>query len=636
MGMLFNDFRDLDVPFSISLGSGVGIKNNNASYMFNNLNNYNAPFTIPDEVNNAYGMFYDCVNFNSPVHISPYSSHITTMQNMFTHANNFSQDINIPASCNYWSGLIGDGCYYNANIYVYSNGNGGYGAGNFAWAFRDWHNFNGNVIFMGVSPTNMQWAFEYDYKLNQNIHFPSTVENLYQCFYYCYNLNQNIQIPSVTHNCYYMFYFCESLNQNIRVPDNVDATYMFYYCTNLNQPIKIPNNSVLTGMLSYCQNLDQPFLVPYYRSNYYTDYEYFVNYNYYGDTAEINSDGGYIFASCNNLNAPITFDDNIESLSSTFASCYNFNQNVQMPSNLKFAYQTFASCYMKFNQNISFPEGIIEMRSTFAACSNFNQNIRMPSTVKMLSNCFAGCSNLNQNIVIPSGCLDTTGMFSDCENLNQNIIIPSSVKQVDNMFRDCSNYNYPVIIPEGVTTCDSICCGCYNLYMDEAVIPSTVNSWAYGQAFQYTKIINVNILTHNNYSGGVISLANAVDTAGKTPSGVHYDDLPWSHEDWQSFDFGIPIGYFKIPNDVCDESYWQYSYIRGILGGLEYTSFESYQQAKETRQDESYWPQYNHGGLFHYRFQDEGVWHEAVYYKDYPNATSEEDTDWYFYEVNHY
>lgn len=644
MSSILNDFRGLGVPFSLNLSPGVGWKDNDARNTFAYCNNYNAPFTIPSDVMNCYGMFNNCSNLNSPIHIDPYGS-VNAMDFMFYNCAKYQYDINIPVGCNSWYSLVNgyrDDNYnyqeYNGNIHVYTN-NYQYGQGNFAWAFYSMYGFNGNVIFHDISPTSMPYTFEHDYRLNQNILLPDSVQNLYMCFGYCGNLNQNIKIPSNAQNCYEMFYYCENLNQNIKIPNGVDAYEMFTYCNNFNQSIQLPSQSRITRIFSSCNNLNKPFSIPYYTTEYYPDYVYGNAENAYGwngDTAVTNCNGALIFYGCSNFNAPVSFDSGIEALMNTFAGCYNFNQNVIMPSNLKFADGTFSSCYMSFNQNISFPEGTIEMQETFGSCTNFNQNIRIPSTVKQLSRCFTGCHNLNYNIQIPSGCVNTSGMFYYCGGLNQNIVLPSSVKDISNMFRECYDYSAPTVIPEGVSDCSYVFDGCRNYYVDEAVIPSTIKEGDYGGAFRETKVVNVNVLTHNSYSTSVISLANAINTSGKTPSGVHYEDLPWTHADWQSFDFGTPIGHYKIPNDVCDDGYWQYSRIRDILGGLEYTSFESYQHAKETMQDESYWPQYNHGGLFHYRFQDEGIWHEAVYYKDYPNATSEEDTDWYFYNVIHY
>ena len=650
MSSILNDFRELGVPFSLTLASGVGWKDNDARNTFAYCNNYNAPFTIPSDVMNCYGMFNNCSSLNSPIHIDPYGA-VNVMDSMFYNCGQYQYDINIPVGCNSWYSLVNgyrDDNYnyqeYNGNIHVYTN-NYQYGQGNFAWAFYSMYGFNGNVIFHGVSPTSMFHAFEYDSHLNQNILLPDSVQNLMQSFGYCYDFNQNIKIPSSATDCSYMFTSCANMNQGILFPAGVNASWAFSYCYNFNKSMILPSGGNLSSLFYCCNSLNQSFSIPYYATDYDPQFVYGnIENTYYGEESAVNSsNGAYIFSQCENLNRPVVLNDSIESVSGIFTGCYNFNQNVIMPSHLKFAEATFSSCYRAFNQNIVFPEGVLEMSSTFVGCSVLNQNIKIPSTVKVLSGCFSGCTNLDQSIQLPSGCTTTMRMFDQCYNLNSAISIPSSVINVYAMFRRCFNYNIPTALPEGIIDCSSVFEDCYNYYVSEGVIPSTVAGYGYGGAFFNTKVINVNVLTTNNYSSGVISLANAIDTSGMPISPVTSStELPLTHADWLTFDFGTPVGYYKLPNasiyDVDD--YWTRNRGLQLLGGKQYPSYASYASAKQTYEDMGLvdiWEQYyNHGGLHHHVIQDEYIWHEAVYYKDYPNATCEEDTDWYFYEVIHY
>ena len=645
-----NGVRTLGVPFSLQLGENVVFKDNDARNAFNNCVAYDNTFNIPSSVMNCYGMFYNCWNLNHPIHIDPYGE-VNSMDYMFYNCCEYQHDINIPYNCHNWYQIV-DGYYqgsyesqkYNGNIHVYTNG-GSYGEGDFKWAFEHIYGFNGNVIFHDVHPTSMYSIFLYDYMFDRNILFPDSVQNLMKSFGYCSNFNQNIQIPSSATDCSYMFESCSNMNQSILFPDGVNASWAFSYCYNLNQPMTLPSSGNLTSMFYFCNNLNQSFSVPYYATDYDSQYVYGnIENTYYGsESAENTSNGAYIFYCCENLNKPITFNDSIESVKGMFSQCSNFNQNVIMPSHLKFASATFSSCYFAFNQNISFPEGVVEMEGTFSGCSNLNQNIKIPSTVKVLTGCFSGCIELNHSIQLPNGCTTTMRMFEYCSNLNSAISIPSSVINVYSMFRQCYNYNIPTSLPEGIIDCSSVFKDCYNYYVSEAVIPGTVAGWEYGEAFYNTKVINVNVLTTNNYSSSVISLANAIDTYGMPISPVNSStELPITHADWLTFDFGTPVGYYKLPSasiyDVDD--YWTYRRALQILGGEQYPSYASYASAKQTYENmgliDTWERYYNHGGLHHHVIQDEYQWHEAIFYKDYPNATSEEDTNWYLYNIIHY
>lgn len=646
---LLDDFRNLNVPFTLTLGENVTFKNGYAYEMFNNCYEYNAPFNVPDDTKYASSMFKGCHNLNSPININP-SSPITDMSYMFYECFNFQQNINIPSSCNYFYSIVGGSYYdqqngtyiypeYQGNFHIYSNERG-YGEGNFAYAFQWGNTMNANVMFHDVQPTSMYAAFEWDYHFDRNVYLPDSVEDLMYTFAYCNRLNQNIHIPANANVCTYMFQSCDNLNQNISIPDGVIAYGMFMYCNNLNQPIRLPSDGVIDSIFHCCYNLNQPFEVPYYNTEYNLDYPYDANEN----RSLLNSCyGSGIFRYCNNLNQPITLNDNIESLVGTFSYCENFNQNVIMPSNLKFAHTVFQGCYQAFNQNIAFPEGTLEMVSTFYSCTNLNQNIHIPSTVKKLTGCF-WATNTNYNIQIPSGCLDTAEMFSSCSLLNQDIYIPSSVQNVASMFYWCSNYNGNPVLPEGVVNCSSFAYHCNNLYLSEVTIPSSVRNMQ--NAFDATKVLNINIQTNNfSYSGSVINVALASNTDGKTPmSFARMTPTGYACyfpiDDWEEITWGTPIGEMKIPIDAITTSDLPviYNFWDRQLCGAGHNNYSTWRADR------------NYGGtIYAYTYNNNpmtifvpstGVQYTVpeyqVVYADYPNATSESDVNYYWYKITFY
>ena len=650
MSSILNDFRELGVPFSLNLSPGVGWKDNDARNTFAFCNNYNAPFNIPSTVMNCYGMFNNCISLNSPIHIDPYGS-VNVMDSMFCNCYNFQQDINIPVSCGSWYGLVNGGYYdegwlsqrYEGNIHMYSNKYQWYPEGILPQAFSSWYGFNGNVIFHDVYPIVMASAFEYDGNLNRNICLPDSVENMSYCFGYCYNLNQNIHIPSSAVDCSHMFIQCNNLNQAISVPDGVNAYEMFSQCNHLNCTVRLPSGGNMHSMFKYCNNLNQPFDVPYYATVYDPDYDYTS-----GSETAVSSCAGYVmFAYCDNLNSMVTFNDDIESMCGTFEDCDLFNQNVVMPSHLKYSIDTFSGCNESFNQNIAFPEGMIEMNRTFCGCTHFNQNIRIPSTVKKLHQCFTGTA-INQNIQIPSGCANTAFMFSDCPNLNQNILIPTSVRNACNMFRQCDNLNSEISIPEGVINCEEFAYWCRNLYIPEAVIPSSARS-IHG-VFDHTKVLNINIRTNyfEAWCDDVVNVALAANTSGKTPmtlpTSISGSTWTFLYSDWQQISWGTPIGEFKIPIDAnvhvwAEEEYpILYQFYSRQMYGIGHSSYSQW-SAEE-----------NYGGVTCIQTTNDdpmtifipsiGVQYVVpeyqVVYADYPNATSESDVNYYWYKITFY
>lgn len=636
---LLNDFRNSGVPFTLNLGEGVGWKNNDARNTFANLYNYNAPFTIPDSVVNGYRMFENCYNLNSPITINPFGN-LQTMYQMFVNCDNFNQDVNIPINCasfqNFYRRYSGSQTY-DGTVHLYSNcgPHGPYqGEGNLAWAFQGMSGFNGNVVFHNIYPWNFYSGFQYDESFNRNVVLPDSMTMMAYAFSGCYNLDQNVHIPTSINNGYYMFSSCYNLNKNIYIPDGiVDASYAFAYCYNLNQAVHIPSMANITAILYDCENLNKPIHVPYFNSSYSISQS---------GSVTASSNGNSLFTSCYNLNSMITFNDGIEVLYETFGSCRNFNQNITLPSSLKVANRTFVGCYMALNQNIQLPEGLIAMVNTFQGCSLLNQSIGIPSTVRILTGAFQSCTTLNQPISIPDGCIRTDAMFSACYNFNQSVYIPTSVTNTGAMFNGCTNLNKPITIPSSVIYCSSMFNGCTNYYVDEGVIPMDCNSFSY--TYANTKVINLNVQNSNFLwsQSNVISLAKAVDVAGKTKSPVNnYEDLPSSHEEWVNFNFGIPIGhaYFKseIRNNVR---------IFNILGRSLYNGFAAY-QAKMDNINNQYPPgneyreamlnQWNHGGLEAYSLESlvNGVIYndQAVFYLDYPNASDADHVNWYYYNV---
>lgn len=646
MGLsLLNDFRNLNVPFSLSLSEGVSFKDGRIYNVFGDCYKYDASFNVPDDSTSLAYAFSNCESLNSPIYVDINSS-VNDISYMFAGCKNFQQNITIPINCKYWWG-VANGSYYNSNsgryeymqyrgtIHCYSNDRD-YGVGNFPYAFQFGSGFNGNIVFHNVYPKTLYYAFGYDSDFNRNIYIPDSVENMMYCFDYCQNFNQNIHMPANLKDCAYAFYYCSNLNQSIRIPSGVNAYGAFMYCNNLNQVMSLPLESNLSYMFYSCRNLNQSLYVPYYNTEYNTNYEYNVWEN---SSALISTNGGGLFMYCTNLNRPITFDDNIESLVTTLSGCENFNQIVTMPSHLKISHGTFSGCYQSFNQYITFPEGVIEMSETFGSCYNFNQNISIPSTVKKLTGCFRG-TTINHNIQIPSGCVDTAEMFAWCSRLNQDIYIPSSVQNVAYMFGGCTNYNGNPVLPQGVINCQGFANGCNNLYMSQAVIPSSAQ--VIETAFNDTKVLNINIqCTNLLYGWSTVNVALAANTSGKTPmslpQNIYGYDYTFLYEEWQQISWGTPIGELRIPANSMYSDFpilCNFHALRLAGEGL-----YSYSQFNE---------EYNYGGTIYIQTVNDNpinittpdgpytVPEYQIVYADYPNATNADDVNYYWYKVTFY
>ena len=259
-----------------------------------------------------------------------------------------------------------------------------------------------------------------------------------------YGLTGNINIPEGTNKTYRMFDYCNHFNSMVYMPNYIDnVNSMFRGADNFNQPVHIPN------------------------------------YN----------DGNNLFCGCRNLNALVTFDNNIENLIYTFYTCYGFDRNITLPSNVKYMTNTFEHCN-SFNQNITIPNGVLSMNATFKDCHAFDQNIHIPDSVTSMYGTFYECRNLTQDIHLPSNLIIGDTAFAHCGNFNHNVQLPSSMTSASSMFSVCSNLDQQIVIPSSVEGVGGMFSWCVNL--DQNIqLPSSAK-WASGM-FESCYKLNQNI-----------------------------------------------------------------------------------------------------------------------------------------------
>lgn len=399
--------KDLSYMFYYSNGYNRVITipsgSENLAYMFYGADLYDRRTTIPDSVSNTYEMFYGCPNFNNTVVINPRRNKSLDMDYMFENCVNFQQDITVPQSANYYA-LVGKYSYgsdyiYTGNIHMYAKSNSyKYGRdGSYSQAFSYYDRFNANIIFEYDGITDVSSMFMGSSNFGKPVDFPASVNN----FRYTYqgtNINSLVTIhgDSDAERC---FQGCKNLDVNIVIPSNSDISYFFSGCINYNQAAHVPS---------------------------YTD-------------------GSSIFSGCTSLNSLVTFDDDIESLSSTFYSCRSLNQNIQLPS------------------------GSTELHSVFSGCSALNQNIKIPETVTIGSGLFNGCYSLDQEIILPDNLTEADDMFRGCASLTSDIVLPTSVVNAQFMFANCNQFSpLQLVIPSSVRNFNMIAANTkiYNIRID--------------------------------------------------------------------------------------------------------------------------------------------------------------------------
>lgn len=394
--------------------------------------------------------------------------------------------------------------------------------------------------------------------------------NASSLFRYCYGYNNEFVIPDETLDASHMFAYASNLNSNVVFCEGIENTsYMFSGCSKFNYLLDLPNEmGNMDHMFEMCYAFNRPMHIPYY------------------NTAD------YLFSSCGNLNANITFNSHIRDMNGTFSSCGNLNRNIKLPSSLVNAIDTFGWC-SNLNQNIQIPSGVVNMQSTFNWCTNLDQAIAIPQGVQHMNATFHGCSSLshyidlpsslvdaggtfsgcgnydfnvqipsgvvnagsmlsgtpiNYNIQLPSGLTTATGMFSYCRNLNQNIHIPDSVTSASGMFQDCSNLNCHISIPLTTRAVSGIFMNCRNLYIPIVNIGSSVRDVA--NICARTKIRNIRLYGNNfstmNYIFQAVENNYTLDLSGLTPVTTN---LETGVTDW-----GDPIFTLTVPYDT--KFYW--------------------------------------------------------------------------------
>lgn len=633
---LCSNLRNLNVPFSINMGAGVEFKNYNASNTFANCLAYNAPFDVPYFTENCAEMFNNCREFDSPLNITE-SSLIKNMVGMFTNCLSYNQDIIIPSSCENWYNMApgyfvyndpryhNENYHYHGNVHIYATQSNGYNEwtwgqgyhwvdrdpGDYSYGLSSFTRFNGNVVFH--HPVINLYEFYYGCgALNRVVPIPRGTEDVAWMFGSCYSFNAPQTFPNTIKDARSIFISCVNLNRRIDLPDNISANSAFEMCYNLNTAQRIPRNSSISYMFWSCYNYNVPTYIPYCR------YDEMNNYRLGRDYRRHHTYD--VFYQCSNFNAPVTFDSAIEGLASSMFSGTPFNQPITLPSSLKYDGGIFGDA-TAFNSSVTYPDCTEVMESSFQGCYSFNQPIHLPSSLLYATDVFDNCYKFNQSVSIPGGCKVVRGMFHNCRSLSHMPSIPLSVNDIGGMFTGCSSlYTSFFNIGPQVNECSGI--------------------------FNWSLIVNFNLQMREGSYGcctGIVNVAFAGNTFGKTPSGYHFDG-----NNIVGSGLGDPIGTAHINGD-CKIYDYRGNYV-GLLKEVYhpstvistyYQDFNGYIDGMNTYSN--FEPQYhdnynnmrfNHGAFILLDEANHNNWDDCTFlFLDYRNASQKEDVKMYWYKV---
>lgn len=242
------------------------------------------------------------------------------------------------------------------------------------------------------------------------------------------------------------------------------------------------------------------------------------------------SNGGAIFAGCENLNHPniqyMTFD-NPGCLSSSFTNCYNLNQPMPSFTNQTSLYKTFYGCH-EFNQPLDHwnTENITSLVGTFQDCRRFNQPLDSWTTsgVTSMNSTFRGCSSFNQDLSSwdTSSVTSMASMFYQAYSFDSDISSwdVSNVTDMSNMFYQARNFGTSGEIDlsnwdiSNVTNFASMF-----LYLEPITSPYfniNIDNWSFGPAnlsnmcrgcrfnrdtsgWDVSQVTNMNLIFYGNY-----------------------------------------------------------------------------------------------------------------------------------------
>ena len=630
---LCSNLRNLGVPFTISLGSGIEFRNYNGSRTFENCHIYNAPFNIPYFTENCANMFDNCYNFNSPLDIEEQTG-IVNMAGMFRNCLNFNQDINIPSSCNNWVGAFAgyfqwntpgyeDPNYdYTCNFHIYAPHTNGYNgwtwqqgyhwvernAGDYSHGLDGFSRFNGNVVFHHPVE-NLREFFYGCRRLNRVQHIPRGTMDVSYLFGSCYSFNAPQTFPDTIEDARSIFISCLNLNRRIDLPDNIMANCAFEMCYNLNVAQRLPRNSDLAYFFWSCYFFNQTNYIPYSRYRDLESYRLGRNYrrhNVYG-----------IFYQCENFNSPVTFDSAIEGMEGSIFNGSAFNQPITLPSALRY------------------DEGI------FQGAYSFNSTATYPSCTEVMENSFKDCWAYNRPIELPSSLVYMSETFKNCYELDQSIHIPSSVREMGQLFRDCWKLSHMPSYPSHIASVGYLFENCYSLRVSMFNVGPMVNS--YDHVAYNTLTVNFNIQCESASTGYVVNVDCAANTFGKTPSGYH-----WDGNNIVGSGLGDPIGVAYINGD-CYYAYNNEMRYKDLNQGpthfihssspsslhyhfidaLSYrNTYNNLPIANRTNRANA---QMNYGRLY---LVGDGNWNNSTFlFADFRNASREEDIKFYWYKV---
>ena len=403
----------------------------NMYYTFAEVNNFNQPIRIPENVQDVRGLFYktgslenNIIGYNIPLEI-PSTANINSIEYILYDCIDYNFPINVP----------------NNRLA-------------FNYTFAGCINFN-QFVNLDLA-TNLQGTFQNCYKFNQPVNILiSGCSNFSHMFENCHNLNQFFILSEssfiYSKNLSHMFRNCKNLRSISFDPElfifnlhrSCNLAYMFAGCSNLK--FYIPNNFFNFGLgANKIKNIDftGTFQDCRFEENQIFNFqncilkETFKNIkgnNLYFRFNNCNM-GKSTFAESNITNADILFLEYSKGFNYMFHNC-NLN-----------GVSIYGFTYSNYIVNANFSNMFVNCSGQFYANLNIPED-RQYNTVQ--DNVFVNCPQYNIEILISGKRIDN--LVVNCEQFNRPIFIfmntyQYNFKYVFNIVKDCPNFNSTISI----------------------------------------------------------------------------------------------------------------------------------------------------------------------------------------------
>lgn len=238
----------------------------------------------------------------------------------------------------------------------------------------------------GITPTNLNYAFENCESLIYIDKIPSTVRTMVKTFAGCANLKNAADLSDANAllNMNYTYQGCTSLINSDIIPPNVRvANYTFEGCKNLQ----------VGADMSNAENL------------------VLIN---------------HMYENCHNLTS-IVLRDGIKSMKYTFSECINLKFVTNFPTTVKYMDSTFSGCVSLSKFEYVIPSCVQDLSHCFSNCEILSGEIIVECNASYFEDMFLGaCHATKINLKGNSMLLDAYANTNDMENAYVNGLKPNT------------------------------------------------------------------------------------------------------------------------------------------------------------------------------------------------------------------